>query len=558
MAARAHRSRSIASARSDRFAALGVRCSACFAGLGFLTFLTFLTFLGILTVVGCGNGGSKGPPPIVGGLRFVTQPDTSVAFGPLAATGAAIEVEVVDDLGVLIPDASDEVTLSLGIAPGHLILHAAGGYMADPNPVDLNARVLELIDPSVPALRYVLEGNWRLDSPTALAWDPTRERALLTNRAIDNIYSVEPRSGAATLIGNGTTDWIAGLGFEPGGAKRLLAAPNTNGGLQFDALYALNPASGQPTFLGAVVPDQASIVFFSGLAICPDDGTVYATATMNDEPPGTPVFGGHILLRIDADTLEATFLGDTGTKVAGLACSPDGTLYAITAGKATPPRTLMTVDEADGQLTPLLTLGHGNDGEAITVVPPRLHGSITATAVDGVATFDAPLLGRLMIDAVADGYTLIASAPGRADEESMAFDVEAAPRVGVVQFTAADLDVAEGDGTFTVTVEIDSVSETDVYATAGVGGTASDVGDADPDTDLDYLDYFQIVIPAGELQASATVTLVQDDDTESEETITFGLHDASLAAGVDPIGNDTLVVTIADDDTVVAPIAGSD
>jgi len=512
------------------------------------------TTLVVLTTLAlaCGDDGPPPPPEIVGGLRFVSQPDDADAFAPINEM-ASIEVEVVDETGVRIPDATDEVTLSLGSlgspVEGYLILHASG--WSDPNTTDLESRMIELVDPAIPALRYVLEKNWRLDAPTALAYDAVVDRALLTNRAIKNIYRVDPRSGESTLLGNGTVDWIAGLAFEPEGDERLLAVVNGNTELQDDALYEIDPDSGGLGILGTIVPDTGSIVFFSGLAIDPTDGTIFASAAMNQDPfeDGQPLLG-HVLLTIDSETRVATPLGDMGTKIAGLATSPDGTLYAVTGGKATPPltgETLMTVDPADGTLTQLMPpTGHGNDGNAITTVPPQLHGTVTVTAIDGVATFADPV----MVDAIADGYTVVASATGRAEETSATFDVTHVAPAYDVDFEQPTLTVAEGAGSFDVVVRISRapnlLDDTDVYATAGVGGTASDVGETDPDTDLDYLDYFQIVIPQDAISASRTVTIEDDTLVEGDETITFQLHDASLAAGFG--ANRTLVVTITDDD----------
>lgn len=522
---------------------------------------TCATILGF----GCGEDGG-GVPEISGSLAFFDSPASGVAFATLdsGAPAAPITVEILDEEGVRVPDATDEVTLRIEASPGYLILHGSG--LANPNTSDNTGRMLELVDPAIPAVRHWLEKNWRLDAPTSLAYDAETDEYLLTNRRIHNFYRGDPRTGEATLVGNGTTDWIAGMAWEvpedPETTPRLFAVVNKNAAPE-DALYTIDPTSGIKAQVGLITPDMANLNFFSGLAIDPVDGTVYASAAMNDNPDPEMPFTGRILMTIDpeSDDLDATIIDDMGELNAGLAMGPDQQLYLVQTGKSDPvpgppdrKPDLMTVDKATAAASFLIKLENGADGNAITAVPARLHGMVTVAAVDGVATFD-----DLMIDAIGTGYTLTAEAVSRASTTSPVFDVTTLPVAPtyVVSFDISGSDgveemvpffnVDETDPSFDVTVTLDSgTALTDVYVTAGVNGTAADANAEAPDTDLDYLDYFQFVIPQGASTATRTVTLVDDDEVEDEETITFHLKDASLAAGIGT--DDKIQVNITSED----------
>jgi hypothetical protein len=329
-----------------------------------------------------------------------------------------------------------------------------------------------------------------------------------------------------------------------------------------DALYTIDPDTGFETALGVidVLPNadgQAGIGYFTGLAVDPTTGTLYASAALT-----LVAYDGHVLVTIDevidADTDEATYeltiVGEMGHFVSSLAAGPDGTLYAVRAKKqgtvdrddliVTPE--LMTVDKGTGLASPLvpqLLLPNGEIGDAITAVPARLTGTTTVSAVDGVATFN-----DLRIDAVGSAYTLTATAAGRAPATSNPFDVTSTTLAGAVDFTEASQTVSETAGSFDVTVRVVPAPANDVFVTVGIGGTASTVNDGDPDTDLDDLAYLQFVVEAGDAdgEVTRTVSVVDDADFEEDETVVLTILDASLAAGLGT--NTTHTVTITSDD----------
>jgi hypothetical protein len=97
---------------------------------------------------------------------------------------------------------------------------------------------------------------------------------------------------------------------------------------------------------------------------------------------------------------------------------------SATAGASLSPINVSAVDSTggvvavfDGRVTLALAANPGGD---------QLHGTITATAVQGTATF-----GDVRVDRAATGYTISAHIDGLADGASTAFDISPGTPVGV-------------------------------------------------------------------------------------------------------------------------------
>ncbi len=504
----------------------------------------------MLLALACKDDGTA-PPQVVGALRFEHAPEsTPTAFSPIRRgfVDEPVTVEIVDDAGNRIETATDTVTLALEANPGALLLHASG--IQNPNTTDTTGRMLELIDvlaPGGPVERYMLAENWRLDAPTSMTWDAANDRYLLVNRAIDNLYRGDPRSGEATLVGDGTAPKVAGMAFEVGGSGRLFGVVNKFfPGSNTDSLFEIDPNTGELTDIGTLTPtdldEPRDILYFSSMAMRidpsdPDVGTLYATAVMNG---ATPI--GHALVEIDPEALTARFIGDTTTRMPAMAAHPDtGVLYGVEGDNTSNPRRLVTIDLDDGSITDGgIDLVNGADGQGLAFVEARLYGTLTASAVDGVATFD-----DLRIDGLGNGYTISATASERAPVTSGAIDMIAPAPGGVVDFTESAITVPENAGPVTVTMQIDAAQTHDVFVTAAVGGTAGDVNAETPDSDLDYLDYVVFVLSAGETEATFTFELVDDGEQEDDdETIVFNIKTAPLAGALGV--NQTLTITVTD------------
>lgn len=104
-----------------------------------------------------------------------------------------------------------------------------------------------------------------------------------------------------------------------------------------------------------------------------------------------------------------------------------------------------------------------------------------------------------------------------------------------VSFAVADVSASEADGTVDLTVSLNVVSDTEVSVPYVVTGTATD-----PD---DYgIDASPLVIAAGTKTGTITVTLVDDEDAESDETIIVTLGTPTDAT-VGAIGACTITVS---------------
>jgi ELWxxDGT repeat protein len=112
------------------------------------------------------------------------------------------------------------------------------------------------------------------------------------------------------------------------------------------------------------------------------------------------------------------------------------------------------------------------------------------------------------------------------------------PKVG---FSAAAQTRDEGDGTATVTVQLDRISGLPVTVNIGTGGTAT-VG-----SDYTLTPSGSITIPAGSLSGSISVNIIDDDLYEGDETLTLTLS-GPVNAGLD--ATTTHTITIHDNDPV--------
>ena len=114
-------------------------------------------------------------------------------------------------------------------------------------------------------------------------------------------------------------------------------------------------------------------------------------------------------------------------------------------------------------------------------------------------------------------------------------DDSAAPSVSISNASGS---IAEAGGTYTVTATLSAVSSLDVTVNLAFGGTATDV--------VDYTHVgTQIVIPAGSLSGTLTLTAVSDTLDETDETIIVDI--LSVTNGTES-GTQQVTITILDDD----------
>jgi hypothetical protein len=327
-------------------------------------------------------------------LAFASQPAGAAAGTPIAPP---VQVEIQDEFGNVVTAATDDVTIGLEANPGSMVFHASG--------MSSGSAVLQLVDPITPQALPPLPGSQTYEV-SGMVFDPQAGDVIAIEQRYQ-LYRFDPLTGAETFVGDLDRFEQRALAFD---GDRLLVA-----GMFGDEIYELNPATATTTLIGQVMISTDSITGFNGLATDPTDGKVYAVVQL----VGNANRKVRNLVRLDLVTLTATTVGTlTETGVAGIAFLPSGQLLAVTGDGAANPETLWTVDKTQATMTSLLALGLGDDGEAITVVPARLTGTLTNAAVAGVASFD-----DLQIHAPATSYTLTVSAPGLAPATSLPFNI---------------------------------------------------------------------------------------------------------------------------------------
>lgn len=159
---------------------------------------------------------------------------------------------------------------------------------------------------------------------------------------------------------------------------------------QVPALYTVSPNNG---FLRRVDPasgatlDSKQLVLTNGtlvqqghsLAVDPTTNLLYAIAYLTSPT---------LLVRVDPATGVCTSIGNTGVKIAGLAFTSNGQLYAVSGDGNNPAETLYRLNKATGQPTLVMALGKGGQGEAIEFDPVTgllLHASGLNPANDPVS-----------------------------------------------------------------------------------------------------------------------------------------------------------------------------
>lgn len=349
---------------------------------------------------GCGDD-DDGSGPDIGEparLAFVAVPTTATA----RATMPAIEVEVRDSRGNLVPTATNGVTLSFEANPGALLLHASGINVS---------QVIELVDPVTPVVLTppLAAPVTAQNEILSLVHRPSTNRVLASNRSL-HLLSFDPVTGARDTLGT-IGEYLKGLTFEAGASGRLIGSAN-----QENELYQIDPATGAPVLLGAVSIPGETVEGFNGLATDPTSGTIYSAVRLDSTDNRV-----RTLVTLNVASLTGSVIGTLPQNgVAELAFLPDGTLLAVTGDGGANPEQLWVVNKSSAAMTHRLTMGNGSDGEAIAAIPARLTGTLARAAVGGVAVFD-----DLRINAPAAGYTLRATAVGLTSTVSGTFTVAA-------------------------------------------------------------------------------------------------------------------------------------
>jgi uncharacterized repeat protein (TIGR01451 family) len=146
-----------------------------------------------------------------------------------------------------------------------------------------------------------------------------------------------------------TALWLASAGSAATGD--LYAVTGAGGGAgctggTLSSLYTLDPATGAATLVGPIEVDSVQMRHVTGLAVHPSTGVLYAVA--GDQTLDCSGFGDATLMTVDPATGAATVVGNLGTgNIPDMSFDPFGTLYAWSENGDD----LYTVSLADGSAT---------------------------------------------------------------------------------------------------------------------------------------------------------------------------------------------------------------
>jgi len=490
-----------------------------------MKYKTYILLVGLLPFFSaCGGGtNSNNTPASNSKLLFEVEPSQSTSMTTMTPF---VEVHILDGSGNIDTTASNLITLSLDSNPSEVLIHQSGGGPYVIESIELDSHV---------------QLSWSESQPDSevggMAYDPASELIYLTTIRTNSLYTYAPKTEVLARVGiGGTLDKFKGISFEGVSPFRLFAVTTSESNLAVDSLYSIDTNTGTATELGQITPNEGVIAGFNGLATDPTDNTIYAISKLNNL-----AMKGRALMRIDSAALTATNLGDTGQRLAGIAFSSDGTLYAISGERSPIPESLFSVNKSNGALTLIKSLDiiqPNSDGEAITIIPSQLTGTTSVTAENGIAKFK-----DIKISGIGQAYTLLASSNGLNSATSLEFDVVAVNSSGsAVTLNNNAQTVNESDKQVSIAITIAESQTHDVIATLAVSGTADGDG---IDHELNTSKFFNITIPANTTTATRVFDIVDDSLIEAEETIVFTLLNASFST-ISPTTEHT--VTIVDND----------
>jgi hypothetical protein len=159
---------------------------------------------------------------------------------------------------------------------------------------------------------------------------------------------------------------------------------------QGDLLYSVTSVDGllrtvnvatATTTAGVLIVSSTggSAIQCNGMARDPISGQIYALVRFG--------MGPRNLCTLAPATGVATIIGPMSDQFAGIAFRADGALFGVTGDGANTPETLFSINPANAQATPVMTLGNGNDGETICFAPDGFLYHASGLGVPNVDEF---------------------------------------------------------------------------------------------------------------------------------------------------------------------------
>jgi len=462
-------------------------------------------------------------------VAFAIQPgDTQVGVGM-----AAFDVEILDSYGNAVNDTPRDVELELATLDPFgrdMILHASGtGSSLDP----IGDAAFEYVDCEVPFL-LPPEAELPPGSVDAMTFDEFITQLVYGTTLDGSVFTYDPFGGEVRVLGGGGTLSQRYKGLYVLDDGTLFGLP-LDGSEEFPIHTTTgvdDRAAGRP-----ITWASGAIVGFQGAALDPVSGTLYAAARIASDPNGAPR-----LLAVDGTNV-ALSRGELDEGCSGLTTKFDGvrgTLFAVSPdGPRTP--TLFELNVLNAAMTPVIELGNGTVGEAITYVfpAPVIIGGpdFEARTDQGRATYEG-----LTWSLTAQGVQLRVVSAGLLSGTSEPFDITAPDLDVSVSFTVATQTWAEGSGAHTFSLVLSRAAPHDIVATVDPNGP---LGTASPMADTDFRGVFHVIIPAGETRRDVTFIVEEDSDVEGDEILDLRL------TGVAPATLGTLraqTITLTDND----------
>ncbi len=457
----------------------------------------------------------------VGGVK----PGNGLVFAKIASTGSfdPIGIEVTLRRGGS-TIAGETITLALANNPGMLLVHGSRQYV-------------ERVDPNLPSILDPLPGAFsNTGEISGLHYDPARN-VIFVQDTSDNLYSGDSLTGALTLVTTNSCEYAKGLALD-GLGRHITGEADENAD---PTIYQVDPDDGTCIALGEL--DYAhGIDSFNGFATDPVSGTIYAIID-SEEDAGVAEDDERNLVSINTVALTSSIVGSVsedatpgGDGCASIAMGVNGQLYMI-SGENDVYETLYTVNKATGAVAPILQLGFDDDGESLTSQPAQLRGTLTAvTNANGVATFPG-----VMLDCVAGGYTLSATATGGEVAVSNPFDIVAPDMSATVSFASATSTFSEGVAVQTIDITVSEAQTHPIFLQIHIsGGSARNSGRRDfPTNDYDFpqapgqggSSEFFVTIPAGTTTFALQFVAVADGSPEGSQDLELTLGNEEGTGG---------------------------
>lgn len=211
--------------------------------------------------------------------------------------------------------------------------------------VDADTMGLYSLDPETGAATLV--GNTGADVVAGLAYDPIPDLLYATTTRSGNLYSIDYTTGAAALIGELGFGLMHGLAYDSS-TETLLGTYGESAG---DGLYSIDVSTGATTLIGHVGffhEDHLNTV--CGLAVHPETHVLYGVAS-------GPARDWSALVEIDKKTGVGTLIGEDAPHLSGLAFDMQThILYGIDNWTGD----LYSIDIGTGRATLVGSTGLGN------------------------------------------------------------------------------------------------------------------------------------------------------------------------------------------------------